>query len=148
MNICVYGSSSDDIDKKYIEATERLGELMAEHGHGLVFGGGARGLMGAVAKAVMEDRADAFIVTPGGMGTFEEFFEILTLKELGRHGKAIVIFNIDGYYDKLIQMLDESVEKKFMVPAIREIYTVLDDEEEILKYLEGYKTEVGRVFKF
>ena len=45
-------------------------------------------------------------------------------------------------------MLDESVEKKFMVPAIREIYTVLDDEEEILKYLEGYKTEVGRVFKF
>lgn len=188
MNICVYGSSSDDIDKKYIEATERLGELMAEHGHGLVFGGGARGLMGAVArgvagkngsiigvapgffnvdgvlfdkctefittdtmrerKAVMEDRADAFIVTPGGMGTFEEFFEILTLKELGRHGKAIVIFNIDGYYDKLIQMLDESVEKKFMVPAIREIYTVLDDEEEILKYLEGYKTDVGRVFKF
>ena len=99
-------------------------------------------------KAVMEDRADAFIVTPGGMGTFEEFFEILTLKELGRHGKAIVIFNIDGYYDKLIQMLDESVEKKFMVPAIREIYTVLDDEEEILKYLEGYKTDVGRVFKF
>lgn len=188
MNICVYGSSSDDIDKKYIEATERLGELMAEHGHGLVFGGGARGLMGAVArgvvgkngniigvapgffnvdgvlfdkctefiitdtmrerKAVMEDRADAFIVTPGGMGTFEEFFEILTLKELGRHGKAIVIFNIDGYYDKLIQMLEESVEKKFMVPAIREIYTVLDDEEEILKYLEGYKNEVGRVFKF
>ena len=57
MNICVYGSSSDDIDKKYIEATERLGELMAEHGHGLVFGGGARGLMGALQEALPERTA-------------------------------------------------------------------------------------------
>ena len=188
MNICVYGASSNTIDHSYIEQTEYLGRQLAKRGHTLVYGAGANGLMGAVArgvhaengsiigvtpsffnvdgilfddvtelittktmrerKQIMEDRADAFIVTPGGMGTFEEFFEILTLKELGRHGKAIVIFNIDGYYDKLIQMLDESVEKKFMVPAIREIYTVLDDEEEILKYLEGYKTEVGKVFKF
>ena len=47
-------------------------------------------------KQIMEDKADAFIVTPGGIGTLEEFFEILTLKQLGRHGKAIVIFNQNG----------------------------------------------------
>lgn len=65
MNICVYGSSSDDIDKKYIEATERLGELMAEHGHGLVFGGGARGLMGAVARGVAGKNGSIIGVAPG-----------------------------------------------------------------------------------
>ena len=48
-------------------------------------------------KRVMEDEADAFIITPGGIGTFEEFFEVLTLKQLGRHDKTMAILNISGY---------------------------------------------------
>ena len=116
MNICVYGASSGEIDKSYILAGEELGRRMAARGHGLVFGGGARGLMGAVArgmqagggeicgvapsffhvdgilfpdcsrmiytetmrerKQIMEDMSDAFIAAPGGIGTFEEFFEL------------------------------------------------------------------------
>ncbi len=99
-------------------------------------------------KQIMEDKADAFIVTPGGIGTLEEFFEILTLKQLGRHGKAIVIFNQNGFYDHLLSMLKETSDKGFMTPATNEIYTVMDNSDEILDYLESYKTDIGRVFKF
>lgn len=188
MNICVYGASSNDIDRSYIEETEYLGREIAKRGHTLVYGAGANGLMGAVArgvyeengtiigvtpsffnvdgilfenvselitteamrerKQIMEDKADAFIVTPGGIGTLEEFFEILTLKQLGRHGKAIVIFNQNGFYDHLLSMLKETSDKGFMTPATNEIYTVMDNSDEILDYLESYKTDIGRVFKF
>ena len=50
-------------------------------------------------KTTMEDDCDAFIIVPGGIGTLEEFFEVITLKQLGRHHKAIAFYNIDGYYD-------------------------------------------------
>ena len=56
-------------------------------------------------KKIMEDDCDAFIITPGGIGTFEEFFEVLTLKQLGRHKKAIVIYNIENYYDGLEEFM-------------------------------------------
>ena len=56
-------------------------------------------------KQIMEDRADAFVMTAGGIGTFEEFFEILTLKQLGRHNKPIAILNTNGYYDAMEQIL-------------------------------------------
>ncbi|MFR5028406.1 MAG: LOG family protein [Coprococcus sp.] len=99
-------------------------------------------------KQIMEDKADAFIVTPGGINS-RGIFEILTLKQtLGRHGKAIVIFNQNGFYDHLLSMLKETSDKGFMTPATNEIYTVMDNSDEILDYLESYKTDIGRVFKF
>ena len=52
-------------------------------------------------KQIMEDNADAFVIVPGGIGTFEEFFEILTLKQLCRHNKPIAIFNVKGYYQEM-----------------------------------------------
>lgn len=99
-------------------------------------------------KQIMEDRSDAFIMVPGGIGTFEEFFEILTLKQLGRHGKAIVIFNINGFYDKLLEMMRFTAENGFMSEATNEIYVVMNDTEAILNYIENYTPEIGRVFKF
>ena len=96
----------------------------------------------------MEDRSDAFIMVPGGIGTFEEFFEVLTLKQLGRHGKAIIVYNQDGFFDSLFQMMDECVEKGFMNHVTNEIYQVMTDTDEILSYLDGYTPEVGKVFKF
>ena len=60
-------------------------------------------------KQIMEDNSDAFIVVPGGIGTFEEFFEILTLKQLCRHNKPIAIYNINGYYDELNMVLIEAM---------------------------------------
>lgn len=92
-------------------------------------------------KKVMEDEAEAFIITPGGIGTFEEFFEVLTLKQLGRHSKAIVMFNILDYYDELEKLMASVVERKFINFRCNEIYDCLSDGDEIIKYLENYKPD-------
>lgn len=89
-------------------------------------------------KQIMEERSDAFVVTPGGIGTFEEFFEILTLKQLGRHHKPIVIFNIMGYFDSMKAMMENAIDRAFMKPVCRELYAFLDTPEEIFEYLEQY----------
>lgn len=99
-------------------------------------------------KQIMEERADAFVMVPGGVGTYEEFFEILTLKQLGRHGKAIIIFNIMGYYDAMIYMLKENAEKGFMPASTNELYCVMTNASDILDYLDGYVPEIGKVYKF
>lgn len=88
-------------------------------------------------KAVMEDLADAFIITPGGAGTFEEFFEVLTLKQLGRHRKPIAILNIDGYYDKLDDMMEYSIKTEFIKSSCRALYKYFTDFDEMLTYLEN-----------
>ena len=75
-------------------------------------------------KKLLDECSDAFIVTPGGIGTFDEFFEILTLKQLGRHNKAIVVFNVDGYYDNLLSMLEYSIKEKFITSDCVELYKV------------------------
>ena len=176
MNICVYGASSNDIDKMYIEAGEALGEVMAKSGHILIFGGGQTGLMGAVVRGIyrcggksigiaptffdqpgvlfeectefiftetmrerkdlMERKADAFIMTPGGIGTMEEFFEIYTLKQLKQHNKPIGILNTGGYYDDLITMLEHTVEKGFLKAECLNLFVVSDDPEILLKKIQ------------
>ena len=65
-------------------------------------------------KAIMEERSDAFIVLPGGIGTYEEFFEMLTLKQLGRHSKAMAMLNTRKYYDPMAAMLQNTVDEGFM----------------------------------
>lgn len=92
-------------------------------------------------KKTMEDDAEAFIIVPGGVGTFEEFFEVLTLKQLGRHEKAIAIYNIDGYYDNLEKFMQEVTERKFITFKCYELYSYFNSIEEIIKYLENYKPE-------
>ena len=88
----------------------------------------------------MEDYADAFIITPGGIGTFEEFFEILTLKQLNRHDKPIVILNTRGYYDPMIKMLEHSISEGFLKAQCRVMYPVFDTPEQVLEYVENYKS--------
>ena len=180
MNLCVYGASSDLIDPAYLTEGERLGERMAQRGHGLVFGAGQTGMMGALArgmakhggtiigvapkffdepgvlyqectemiftetmrqrKEIMEERADGFIMTPGGIGTYEEFFEILTLKQLGRHEKPVGILNAGGYFDDLAKLLEDTAAKGFMHEDCLKLYFITDDVEKLLDYMEG-KTE-------
>lgn len=89
-------------------------------------------------KACMEDEADAFIIVPGGIGTLEEFYEVLTLKELGRHSKAIAIFNIDGYFDNLENFMRELMVRKFITSKCYEMYSYFTTAKEILDYLESY----------
>lgn len=90
-------------------------------------------------KFIMEDISDAFIIMPGGIGTFEEFFEVLTLKQLRRHTKPIVIFNEKGYYDPLLILLDSAIAQDFMAEKTRKLYCVTDSIDEIFEYLDNYK---------
>ena len=89
-------------------------------------------------KRLLDESSDAFIISPGGIGTFDEFFEILTLKQLGRHNKAIVIFNIDGYFDNMLKMMEVSIEKRFITTDCVELYKVTNTVEETLDYIEAY----------
>lgn len=86
-------------------------------------------------KALMEDKADAFVIVPGGIGTFEELFEVLTLKQLGRHNKPIAIYNCRGYYDKMEAMLNTSIEEGFVRHTCKEIYSYVNNTDELLKYI-------------
>jgi uncharacterized protein (TIGR00730 family) len=65
-------------------------------------------------KRMMAERADAFLALPGGIGTFEELFEVWTWRQLGYHDKPIGILNVDNYYDQLLGFLNQSVEQQFM----------------------------------
>lgn len=88
-------------------------------------------------KQIMEDNSDAFIVAPGGVGTFEEYFEILTSKQLCRHNKPIVLYNINDYYSELNIMMQAAVDKKFVRSDCLKLYKVTDNLEELFAYLEG-----------
>ena len=88
-------------------------------------------------KQIMEDNADAFIVVPGGIGTFEEFFEILTLKQLCRHNKPIAIYNINGYYNEIIHAMEKAIEKNFIRDNCRELYFVTDNIDDLFGYIEA-----------
>lgn len=178
MNICFYGASSPDLDQRYTSACTELGRFIARRGHGVVFGGGTSGLMGAVAKGVkaesgtligisprffdkdgildkectefiftetmrerkqaMEEHSDAFIVAPGGIGTFEEFLEMLTLAQLGRHRKGIAIYNINGYYDGLIEFFKTCTKERFIKESVFNLFGAFDDPEALLDHLENY----------
>ncbi len=179
MIICVYGAASNNIHPGYIEVVEELGRKIAERGHSIVYGAGATGLMGAVArgvhekggsiigvaptffnvdgvlfedcteliptetmrerKQIMEDKADAFIMVPGGVGTFDEFFEILTLKQLRRHNKAMTVLNVRGYYNALTDMIERAIEEGFVAEKNKELYQVFDKCDALLDYLESYQ---------
>ena len=96
-------------------------------------------------KQIMEDNADAFIVTPGGIGTFEEFFEILTLKQLCRHNKPIAIYNIDGYYNEMLYAMEQAISKGFIKENCRKLYYVSDNLNDLFAYLETPAEEIKSV---
>lgn len=90
-------------------------------------------------KKTMEDRADAFIVVPGGIGTFEEMFEVLTLKQLGRHQKPIVFYNLAGYFDNLMAFMKHCSDEGFIRRNCHKLYNVTDNNEELYGFIEHSK---------
>ncbi len=173
MTICVYGASSDKLDRSYLAAAYELGSLIALRGDKLVFGGGNSGIMGACArgaadaagevlgiaprffdepgilfdrctdflftetmrerKQAMEETAEAFIALPGGIGTFEEFFEILTLKQLGRHAKPIAVLNTMHYYEPMDAMLRAAADGGFMSESCFQLFDLCRTPAEALE---------------
>lgn len=96
-------------------------------------------------KQMMEDSSDAFIVVPGGIGTFEEFFEILTLKQLCRHNKPIAIYNLNGYYNEMSTMIEQAMKKNFIRGNCAELYKFTEDLDELFDYIETPIEEVRTV---
>ena len=96
-------------------------------------------------KQIMEDNADAFIVVPGGIGTFEEFFEILTLKQLCRHNKPIAIYNLKGYYDDINHAMEQAMKKNFIRDNGKELYFTTDNLSELFAYIENPAEEIRTV---
>ena len=99
-------------------------------------------------KKLLEERSDAFVVAPGGIGTFDEFFEILTLKQLGRHNKPIAIFSVDGCYDPLIALLHHTVKGRFMNETSLALFAVFTEVGPLIDYLEGYSAQEREVSFF
>jgi uncharacterized protein (TIGR00730 family) len=89
-------------------------------------------------KALMNDLADAFIAMPGGFGTLDEFFEVLTWSQLGFHGKPCALLNVAGYYDRMLAMLDHAVTERLLRPAHRELVIADTDPLRLLHRLSAF----------
>lgn len=177
MKVCIFGASSNSLSEEYYTAAEKLGHLLAESGHTLVYGGSEKGIMRACAdgivesggkligvapsffkdfgvlssrcseiiysstmserKQIMEDISDAFIVLPGGVGTFDEFFETMTLKQLNIHSKPLALLNTLGYYNELITMLECSADKGFMSAGCLNLYKICDTPDQAVEYIQS-----------
>lgn len=186
--VCVYCASSEDIDPQYFEATEKLAKVLVKNNVTVVYGGGARGLMGKLADTIISEKGrivgimphfmrevefhhkdvnefiftadmherkkqfmvgvDALITLPGGCGTMEELMEAITLKRLGIFTKPIVIFNADGYYDKLLDMLNHAIDTNFMKPQHRDIWNTFDDAEKVMEAIHQSKPWSKEAIKF
>ena len=86
-------------------------------------------------KEEMAKLADAFVALPGGVGTLEELIEIITWKQLGIHAKPIVIINTNGYYNKLIELLQHAADELFMRPEHLKMWEVIDEPEQVFEAL-------------
>ncbi len=96
-------------------------------------------------KKYMEDNAHSFIVVPGGIGTYEEFFEVLTLKQLARHAKPIVVYNINGFFDKLVALIRDDTENGFIRPQTESLFVCTDDEDEVVRLAETGESDLDEI---
>lgn len=96
-------------------------------------------------KQLMEERSEACVVLPGGIGTFEEFFEMLTLKQLGRSDRAIVVLNTNNYYAPMQQMLENTARQRFMSRGCLELYELADTPEQALECIARYIPRKGSI---
>jgi hypothetical protein len=92
-------------------------------------------------KAMMAELSDAFIALPGGIGTLEEFFEVLTWTQLGFHQKPCGILNVNGYFDLLEQFLDNCVAQRFVTATHRDMIIASVQPEDLLAKLSAYQVE-------
>jgi uncharacterized protein (TIGR00730 family) len=90
-------------------------------------------------KATMAALADGFIALPGGLGTLEEFFEILTWAQLGLHTKPCGLLNVSGYYDHIVEFLDYAVRERFVKAAHRSMLAVASEPEDLLDHFLRYQ---------
>jgi uncharacterized protein (TIGR00730 family) len=177
--ICVYCGSSDAIADPFKRAAAGMGRAIANKGITLVYGGGGRGMMGALAdaalaaggqvigvlprmfdtpalahrnlsevhivdtmherKAMMAALADGFIALPGGFGTFEELFEMLTWAQIGLHRHPIGLLNAEGYFDSLTAMIEHAAAQGFIYGEHRRLVGVETDADRLLEWMASFE---------
>ncbi|WP_432411461.1 TIGR00730 family Rossman fold protein [Rasiella sp. SM2506] len=178
--ICVFCGSSDGNDSQITQAAIHLGELFAQRNITLVYGAAKIGVMGTIAKTMldnngsvigiipqflkkkevvhlgltelittqnmherklqMQEVSDGFIALPGGFGTLEELFEIITWLQLGLHTKPIGLLNVNGFYDDLLKMIETMVRKGFLSMKNYEMLLVDTSIENLLQKMEDFRT--------
>ncbi len=89
-------------------------------------------------KYLMRKRSDAFVALPGGFGTLEEILEVITLKQLNYHNKAVVFINTNKYYDSLLEQFEKSYQETFAKESYRSMYFVASNSVEAIHYLQNY----------
>jgi uncharacterized protein (TIGR00730 family) len=97
-------------------------------------------------KQMMSDLCDGIITLPGGLGTLEEFFEVLTWLQLGLHNHPIGLLNVNGFYDFLLKQLDVMVEQKFLKPTNRDLVITSGDPVELVNLLDSFKAKPDEVW--
>ena len=155
--ICVFCGSSKGINPAHLAAAQHLGREFARRGLDLVYGGGNVGLMGALAdaalaaggqvigvipEALMAELSDGFIALPGGFGTFEEFFEVLTWAQLSFHDKPCALLNVAGFFDPLLTFLDHATAEGFVRPAHRELVLADTDLTRLLERMAAFQPPI------
>ena len=90
-------------------------------------------------KALMAELSDGFIALPGGLGTIEELFEVLTWTQLGFHHKPCGLLNVQGYFDQLVAFLDHTVEQAFVKPVHRDILLVEEKADPLLRRMAAFQ---------
>ena len=94
-------------------------------------------------KTRMLDLADAFIALPGGFGTFDEFFEALTLAQIGLHSKPIGLLDVNGYFNPLLEMVEHAIQEGFVYPEHRSLICSAESADELLAQLAAYQPPEG-----
>lgn len=92
-------------------------------------------------KRLMSERADAFCILPGGLGTLDEFFEIVEWKQLGLHKKPIILINIEGFWDSLVTLVDHTIDENFARNEDRTLFHVVDSATAAIEYLKTLQDE-------
>lgn len=180
IHVCVFCGSTPGASPAFTAAAVQVGEAIAEAGLGLVYGGGAAGLMGSVSegalsrgghvtgvipaalmdlelgrtdiadlrvvasmherKALMYELSAAFVVLPGGLGTFDEFFEVATWTKLGLHRKPSLVLNVEGYYDPLRTLLEHALDNGFFSHGDQELISFHDQVGDLVTALGALPT--------
>ncbi len=176
-SLCVYCGSKFGGNPEHRAAAERLGQMMAERGIRLVFGGGRVGLMGVIANAVMAgggevigvipdhlheievghdgltelhvvdsmhtrkqkmfDLSDAFVVLPGGLGTMDETFEIITWRQLHLHDKPVILVNENRYWQPFADLIKHIIDHGFARKSAADLFTVVDGIDGVIPAIEA-----------
>ena len=97
-------------------------------------------------KQRMADLADAFLILPGGFGTLEEFFEVLTWLQLGLHQKPIGVLNVGGFYDFLFKQMDVMVEQRFLKPINRDLVINQEDPKKMIELMSNFEAKPDEVW--